>query len=933
MKRTVLVCISALLGVSQGFAQTTIVGTGTENIVLSNTNFTGTAGLPAGQFAGTALIAQRLASLHIDNTTVTGAQKGVSLAEGYGSFGMLFGGVGQVLVDNQSVVSGGKGRDVSTIATPIGDINSYGGFGMALQGSSLAERIVIGDGGSVLGGSGGTIENTYVSTKNLIVNGGAAIAVVTGTLEIQAGSTVQGGSGGTVQTSAAVGAGTSANGGRTLVLQNNVDLIMPSIYTLQGGDGGSIISAKTTTGSAKGGAAVELENVTSALNLSSGTFVGGTGGSVDGLANSTAVGGDALRILTSANVTLSGVNLVAGTGGTVNGVDQDNGRALYMSGSGVTVSGGSITGNVVFDGTGASSANFSGGQFTGDLLFLGTGASTVALQNSWNNVPGMIVQNAGTVTFTAYKSSQFTDTYINNGTMTFSGPSFTHEAGDTLNLLSTGSSANFTGGLTTEAGSVINTVYDVPGKNASTIRGSDLVFGQGTDWTIDIGDDVIGNGVSFDLAVATTSLSNGLGAVEYEGTGGSWLGGLNVSTVGLRLVATYGYIPFEDALDIDPFSVLGQSMSALSDFTDISNSADTEYAALKASDGTTAEGLLRTALGSIEMANVLIDAQQLYADQLKDRSRSYLRFSGVGTPAGGPSGAAGPVELPPGYQLWARGYGSMIAQDESGEGQGYDAIIAGAAAGADKRFDHLLLGFGGGYSRTDLKGTYDGDGEADSVYGSIYSTISGDQAFLELQGTAGYSDVTTSGSDVTGGYAGAFDAGTASFLIGGGMGIPVFKEKVVMTPEASLLSTYYAREGFTESQTTSPTTGAWPDKVYDSYDTMSYLAAVGASFTMINQIDIMNYELGVKPEVRLHWLHEFNDNLDNEPYLMESAGGPYTSQQAVLQAREEDLFKLGLGVRMSKWASEDFEFGLDLDVILAQDYEAVVGSAKALVRF
>ena len=86
----------------------------------------------------------------------------------------------------------------------------------------------------------------------------------------------------------------------------------------------------------------------------------------------------------------------------------------------------------------------------------------------------------------------------------------------------------------------------------------------------------------------------------------------------------------------------------------------------------------------------------------------------------------------------------------------------------------------------------------------------------------------------------------------------------------------------------------------------------------------------LQPELRVHWLHEFNADLDDDTYAM--VGGINTIGVA-LQAREEDLLRIGGGIRMSNWDNDTTEFSVDLDGALGENYNAVILSAKILHRF
>jgi outer membrane autotransporter protein len=178
-------------------------------------------------------------------------------------------------------------------------------------------------------------------------------------------------------------------------------------------------------------------------------------------------------------------------------------------------------------------------------------------------------------------------------------------------------------------------------------------------------------------------------------------------------------------------------------------------------------------------------------------------------------------------------------------------------------------------------------------------------------------------------YKGKYTANTFGMFLGGGYGLDVGKS-FLFTPEASLLLTYYDRGSYTE---TSMSADDYPDKYWDSYDQWSYLSSLGATFSAFRQIDSLSLKMGFQPELRVHWLHEFNADMDNDSYVMASKSGTGTPIDVLLQAREEDLVKVGGGVRFSKWDSDTLSFGLDLDALFGSDYEAYVLSGRLMHRF
>jgi len=281
------------------------------------------------------------------------------------------------------------------------------------------------------------------------------------------------------------------------------------------------------------------------------------------------------------------------------------------------------------------------------------------------------------------------------------------------------------------------------------------------------------------------------------------------------------------------------------------------------------------------------------------------------------------IELPKTYQVWGRAYGQTLSQDSETSYNGYHAHVGGANIGFDKSFDNLLIGVGGGFAQTTVRGDEYNDADATSGYASLYATASGEKTFLDFNLTYAINDIETESHPVFG-YKGDFTANTLSCYVGGGIGFPMLNDHVLFTPEASLQSIYYDQESYTEN---SP---LFPDKKWDSYDEWSFLSAVGFNLSSIHKLSCFDLEFEFQPEIRIHWLHEFNSEMDRPTYTL--TGG--TSEIRVsLQAREEDLLKIGAGIKFASWYSDAFEFSLDVDATLGNDYQAFLGSGRFIHRF
>jgi outer membrane autotransporter protein len=282
--------------------------------------------------------------------------------------------------------------------------------------------------------------------------------------------------------------------------------------------------------------------------------------------------------------------------------------------------------------------------------------------------------------------------------------------------------------------------------------------------------------------------------------------------------------------------------------------------------------------------------------------------------------------VPETYQVWGRGYGSSVSQDATDGFSGYDATIVGGMMGVDKRFEKMLVGLAAGYARTMLTGNGGNDGDADTISATGYFSHNTESFYVDGSLTYAFNDVETEGESAVG-YNGDYNAQTVGFGIGTGYGISFANDKWLFTPEASYLGTYYSRGAYTAKSVNTP---AFPDLNYNSYDQWSSLTSIGATLSMMGVIESFNTQMEFQPELRAHWLHEFNADMDNESYVM--TGGINTVGVA-LQAREEDLLSVGAGIRFSEWQNDTTEFGLDLDGAFGGDYHNFIVSGKILHRF
>lgn len=973
------------------FAQSTnFTGTSTETIGFTNLTFYGEAG-------GNAAEINRVALFNSVDTSYTGGdgEDEVNTGEGGNGLKLASPGIATIGVEanSKTVIRGGNGGNVTALPVTAflsggSGINFFHFAPLPGQGMILNHAEVYGgNGGSATGMDGDTVE----------AGGGDGIFIFNrGFLELTQ-TTIYGGNGGYVTTSNGVESTSSkATGGNGVKKPKNA-VIAPlgdgislfggngghyeswsgsnTTYTYvntSGGDGmlafaGStsnlVISGGEYTGG-KGGTSIlsPLENETptdgeslahgghgisyegtgssSAIKaiISGGTFVGAAGGTAENTvanANTHANGGNGLLLINSV-AEISGGKFMGGMAGTANGIEGTVGVGLELNNSSVDIFGGTFD-NVRLTGDGTSDLTFTNGTIEGRLLLAGTDITTydLSLVGSDSVISSGIYLVDGTANVDQWSDHHFRDTTVYDGTMNFNGQGFNLEAGSSFALMDKEAAVKFNGGFTAKSNSTITTVFD--GVGSSIIEGTNLTFEAGAQWKIDgRGANAVANGQKIAMASDGGTLASDLDLSDVEFLGGSWAGAIvdfDPSTT-TEIIGTYRIRSLEIALGLEAGSDFYEAMVQLSDYTSITNSADDAYVPLKTLSAEMAATTLADGYTHApEMASALIRAQGLFSDQITDRSRSYRRYKRVAESSSAPKGPGGwsdslprKYEIPETYQVWGRGYGSFFKQGEADGFGGYDTYIGGGVMGLDKRFSNLLLGLGGGYAHTTISGNWGSDGQADTGYGTAYAAINGEKGFLDININYAFNDVETEGSPVMG-YEGEYDASTMGLYIGGGMDFSTFNDSMLFTPEVSLLSTYYDRDGYTE---TAAAAGPYPDKVWDAYDQWSYLSSLGATLSMNRQFESFDLEMEFHPEIRAHWLHEFNADMDADTYLME---GGTTPIGVALQAREEDLIKVGAGVRFAKWNSDTLEFGLDFDGIFGEDYEAYIFSGKLLHRF
>jgi uncharacterized protein YhjY with autotransporter beta-barrel domain len=204
------------------------------------------------------------------------------------------------------------------------------------------------------------------------------------------------------------------------------------------------------------------------------------------------------------------------------------------------------------------------------------------------------------------------------------------------------------------------------------------------------------------------------------------------------------------------------------------------------------------------------------------------------------------------FGLWLQSYGQWGDQDGADGFVGYDYDVAGIAMGFDRLFrDRFLLGASLGYSDTNVDMDHgQGDGEIDTIYGSLYGSFFNDRGYLDVILTYGHQDYDskrliaigplqkTARSD--------HDGKSYSAFLEGGLNFG--STPWVFQPFANLQYIYLNEDGFTEVGA-----GGLSQKI-KSRDTDSLISQLGVRVHPVVQMDT-----GLLiPEASLAWSYDYD---------------------------------------------------------------------------
>ena len=312
---------------------------------------------------------------------------------------------------------------------------------------------------------------------------------------------------------------------------------------------------------------------------------------------------------------------------------------------------------------------------------------------------------------------------------------------------------------------------------------------------------------------------------------------------------------------------------------------------------------------SVPANNVINMGIQSVAQQLTQRSDNTRSRMGSAAPAG----AEGPHEAGQELQGWIMGYGTKGSQDASGGFVGYDADFTGFVVGADLSVaENILFGLAGGSGNGSLDKDNASSTDTKTTFGAIYGSAGIDDWFMDASLLfAGSSIDSRLGStfDTTADY----DANNIAVYFGGGK--EIIGEYLIMTPQASLLGNFYEQDAYREKSTTAVA------RDVDGFDAFYLQSSLGGSLAFYTAMG----DIILKPELRAHWLHEWNASDEDLSYSLVGGADRYNMQ---LQAPEEDIIKIGIG--SSAKIGDYLELRADLDTRFGGDYSdyTLLGSLR-----
>jgi outer membrane autotransporter protein len=269
------------------------------------------------------------------------------------------------------------------------------------------------------------------------------------------------------------------------------------------------------------------------------------------------------------------------------------------------------------------------------------------------------------------------------------------------------------------------------------------------------------------------------------------------------------------------------------------------------------------------------------------------------------------------YSLWTKVYGGPHRQDDDDGFAGYEGDGWGLALGVDRGLSPgLIVGAALSYSRQGLSYDDQRTGSSDNIDGtqiSVYASQELGAFYLDYM--AAYASQSVSGmrAGVQGIATSDYDGDQFGVRIDGGLPFAVSPGWTI-TPQASLDWERVEFDDYTENG------GGALALAVESRSADMLWSSVGA------QLDFEAVMSGalIRPFVRAHWLHSFEDDgLDATAAFV--AGG--TSFETLGQPLEDDSAVVGAGVTL--YSGNYFSAGFAYDATLSDTYQSHVLQARA----
>jgi len=893
----------------------------------------------------------------------------------------------EIVFDNDGIFTGGSGGNVTNLSSLVqnGTIEAKGSESLLLI--TLNNDINI-QNGTFIAGNGGMVSNESTSSgfivENIDARGGNAISIVNpspqnftaDSLKIS-GGTFTGGNGGNI----ASPDGGLASGGNGLYIQglNNV-VIDGGLFV--GGLSGEINGQDGDIGAG-------ISVLDSSIEINGGSFFGSLGLSsraTDTSSNNISINSNETII---ENAELSGTHVVQ-----INSGNFGNLKLLDVHDVDINISGGVITnlvsegtGILNFNSsinTELESINIEGDSVNSFSFGNGaTGPISINIENGvtdfnqWNDDQLLnTIISGGSVSFNDQDFNLVDKANLSlsssDSSIQFNGSNTTIRTGATLDLGSGILSAN---NFTTESGSIIKTsFYENENGYANGLLNVDtLNINPNTILNIsNIVDDLDINLIPenrFLIAVSTNNLNNlnqseisninlegfewiyditGFSTGEINGVHNLYANaGVTIDNLVEQMNASGDLSILLNELEINE-QILGTNLTSVLQNKD--NYADLAQVFYRNTALETANNLNQSFFRSAEIGNVLINSQSLLSDQIKGRimDHSHSHISSVSMPNGPinwfhSSGKNAPFgeswissrnrtnklplilnsDVPSELNTWGRAFVSDLQQNSTVGFAGYDAYISGGIVGIDKRTNRSLIGIAGGINKTTINGLDGHDGDIESLHGTVYLSHFYDNFCLNAHLILMNNDIESING--ISGYSADYNAKNISSFIGLSTTYEIFDGAIKVYPELSLLSTKFYHNEYDSSSSL-----GIADMKFDSYKFWSHKSELGVIALPSKIIDSESLEMAFQPEFRLHWVHDFNTELNNETYHFIGSNQKYKIE---LQHREKNLTRLGSGIKCWDWRNQSTVMGLDLDYFKGDIYSEWMFSGHLLHRF